>query len=286
MAATTFSTSIEPRPEFAGILKDQDQFGTGRDTDAADRINSWFDTLMLQCGWGMSPTVVLLLCILSAMALGGIVFVAQENLLTTAFAGMMGFLIPIGAAMWARSRRQTLLLNQLPPMLEELARAAKTGRSVEQCLHLVATDTPKPLGDELQLVSRRVEMGVTLNDAMADLPYRTGLMTLNLLRTTLVVQQQTGGDLVTVLNRLSRTVRDRLQYLGRLRAATAASRATAILMVLIPPAVLTFFLFRDPAYFSKLFSSAWGRNATLMAIALEIIGALWVFRILQDSQRT
>lgn len=286
MAATTYPTAIQPRPEFAGILKDQDQFGTGRDVDTADRINSWFDTLMLHCGWGLSPTVVLLLCILSAITCGGVMFVIQENLLTTAFAGMLGFLVPIGAAMWARSRRQTQILQQLPAMLEELARAAKTGRSVEQCLQLVATDTPAPLGSELQLVSRRVDMGVTLNDAMADLPYRSGLMTLNLLRTTLVVQQQTGGDLVTVLNRLSRTVRDRIQYLGRLRAATAASRATAILMVLIPPAVLTFFVIRDPAYFAKLFSSPWGRNATLLAVALEIIGALWVFRILQDSQRT
>ncbi len=284
--AATFSTVIEPRPEFAGILKDQDQFGTGRDVDTSDRINSWFDTLMLQCGWGLSPTVVLLLCILSAITFGGVVFVIHENLLTTAFAGMMGFLVPIGTAMFARSRRQTLLMQQLPPMLEELARAAKTGRSVEQCLQMVATDTPQPLGTEFRLASKRLEMGVSLHDAMADLPYRTGLMTLNLLRTTLVVQQQTGGDLVTVLTRLSQTVRDRLLFLGRLRAATAASRATAILMVLIPPAVLTFFLFRDPDYFSKLLGSTWGRNATLAAVALEIIGALWVFRILRDSERT
>ncbi|MDP1797206.1 MAG: type II secretion system F family protein [Planctomycetaceae bacterium] len=286
MAATTFSSTIEPRPEFAGILKDQDQFGTGRDVDTSDRINSWFDTLMLQCGWGLSPTVVLLLCILSAITLGGLVFVVHENLLTTAFAGMMGFLVPICAAMFSRAQRQKHLMQQLPPMLEELARAAKTGRSVEQCLQLVAADTPLPLGGELRLASGRMEMGMSLYDAMADLPYRTGLMTLNLLRTTLVVQQQTGGDLVTVLTRLSQTVRDRLLFLGRLRAATAASRATAILMVLIPPAVLTFFLFRDPDYFSKLLGSTWGRNATLLAVALEIFGALWVFRILRDSERT
>ena len=111
-------------------------------------------------------------------------------------------------------------------------------------------------------------------------------MTLNLMNTTLTVQQQTGGDLVTVLNRLSQAVRDRLLFLGRLRAATAASRATATLMIVLPPAILVFFLLRDPDYFDNLMGSVWGRNATLIAIGLEIIGAVWVLRILKSSQRT
>ncbi|OYW24756.1 MAG: pilus assembly protein TadB, partial [Planctomycetales bacterium 12-60-4] len=132
----------------------------------------------------------------------------------------------------------------------------------------------------------RLKMGVPLKEALRDLPERTGLMTLNLMNTTLSVQQQTGGDLVMVLNRLSQAVRDRLLFLGRLRAATAASRATATLMIVLPPSILAFFLFRDPEYFQNLMGSVWGRNATLIAIALEIIGAVWVVRILQDSQRT
>jgi len=278
--------AISPRPEFAGILKERNEYGTGQGVDTGDRINSWFDTLMRQSGWDLVPSVVLMLCACSAVAVGGTVFVIQENLLTTAFAALIGFLLPVIAAMVARSRRQTQLLQQLPPMLEELARAAKTGRSIEQCLHIVADDTPAPLGAELQLATRRLRMGVSLKDALSDLPERTGLMTLSLLSTTLVVQQQTGGDLVTVLNRLSRTIRDRLLFLGRLRAATAASRATATLMIVLPPAVLTFFIFRDPTYFQSLMDSTWGRNATLAAVALEVIGAVWVIRILQDSQRT
>jgi tight adherence protein B len=277
---------IQPRPEFAGILKERNEYGTGQGADTGDRINSWFDTLLMQCGWELAPSVVLLLCVCSGITFGGVAFVIQENLLSTAFAGLIGFLTPVVVAMIARSRRQTQLMQQLPPMLEELGRAAKTGRSIEQCLQIVAEDTPAPLGVELKLATGRLRMGVSLKDALRDLPSRTGLMTLSLMATTLVVQQQTGGDLVTVLNRLSRTIRDRLLFLGRLRAATAASRATATLMIVIPPAVLAFFIFRDPAYFQNLMGSTWGRNATIAAVLLELIGAVWVIRILQDSQRT
>lgn len=277
---------IQPKPEFAGILRDVETFGTGRSDDAADRLNSWFDTLMLQSGVGLAPSMALMLSLCAAIALGGAVFVAQENFLTTAIGALVGFLSPIAFIMFRRSSRQKQILAQIPPMVEELARAAKTGRSVEHSLRLVAADTPAPLGTELKLVAGRLDMGVPLRDALRDLPHRTGVSTLSLLNTTLVVQQQTGGDLVTVLERLSRTVRDRLLFLGRLRATTAASRATAVLMIILPPAVLTFFSIREPDYLQQLLSSPWGRNATLLAVGLETIGALWVLRILKDSQRT
>lgn len=270
---------------FAGILKEQEVFGKGEGDDAADQINSWFDDLMLQSGMAISPSMMLAICLCSGMAIGGAVFVVHENLLTTALGTLIGFMLPVSIAMFTRTRRQDAMMRQVPSMLEELARAAKTGRSVEQSLELVSADTPAPLGDELKLAAGRLKMGVQLKDALRDLPHRTGLMMLSLLCTTLTVQQQTGGDLVTVLERLSRTVRDRLAFLGRLRAATAASRATAILMIVLPPAVLTFFVVRKPNYLQELLSSPWGRNATILAVVLEIVGALWIMRILKSSQQ-
>ena len=140
---------------------------------------------------------------------------------------------------------------------------------------------------EARQAARRQFGGVTqLKEALRDMPKRTGLMTLGLMCMSLVVQQQTGGDLVRVLERLSRTVRDRLLFMGRLRAATAASRATAILMIVLPPAVLAFFVYRKRTYLDELLSSSWGRNSTILAICLEIAGALWVMRILKDSEQS
>lgn len=278
------SPILQPRAEFSGILRDEVQFSSGGN-DTADRLNGWYDVLMLQSGTGLSPTMAMLLSVCCGLTLGGLAWVIQENFLSTAFAAMIGFILPTLLLMLARSRRQATMMRQLPPMLEELARAAKTGRSVEQSLQFVASDTPAPLGDELKRASQRLDLGMNLREALADLPHRTGLMTLQLFCMSLGIHQQTGGDLVHVLERLSRTVRDRLSYLGRLRAATAASRATAVLMILIPPAVLAFFIFRDPNYLQSLLSSSWGRISTFIAIALEVVGILWILRVLNDSQR-
>lgn len=278
--------TIEPLPDFAGILRDDEFFGGRRHDDAAERLNGWFDGLMLQSGLAIAPSVMLLLCLCTAISLGGAVFVIQENLLTTALATLVGAVMPVVGAVVARSRRQKTILNQLPETIGELARAARTGRSLEQCFEIVAVDTPKPLGDELRLCARRLRMGMGLAAALRELPQRTGLVSLNVFVTALTVHHQTGGDLVSVLDRLAHTIRDRLTFLGRLRAATIASRATAVLMLILPPAILAFFAFRDPSYFTDLMSSTWGRNITIFAVLLQIVGSLWVLRILKDSQRS
>jgi hypothetical protein len=72
MAATTAGRQpLTPQSEFAGILKDQETFGTGRGENAADQINSWFDELMLQSGLGIGPSIMVGVCMCSALALGG-----------------------------------------------------------------------------------------------------------------------------------------------------------------------------------------------------------------------
>ena len=92
--------------QFSGILKDQEIFGTGKGDDAADQINNWFDDLMLQSGMAISPSMMLAVCLCSGVALGGAVFVFHENLLTTALGALVGFMLPVIAAMIARTRRQ------------------------------------------------------------------------------------------------------------------------------------------------------------------------------------
>lgn len=276
---------IPPRPEFAGILREDVRFADAERDDLANVLNGWFDRLMLQSGLELSPAVLTLLCALGAVVVGGGAFVVREDLLLTALAALIGFALPVVSAVVIRYRRVSTMMRQLPAALDELARAARTGRSLERCFERVAYDTPQPLGGELQLCAARMQMGVSVPEALTDLPARTGLSTLNVLVTALSVHQQMGGDLVRVLERLAHTLRDRLLFLGRLRAATIASRATAALMIILPPCILAFFTFRDPEYFQNLMSSTWGKAATLTAVGLQILGTVWVLRILNRSMR-
>ncbi len=280
------SEVITPRPEFQGILREQETFATGDSEDVGNRINSWFDLLMIQSGIGLSPSMVLALSLCSGVALGGLVYVIQENLITAAIAAFFGFILPVVVAVFMRSRRQSVMMNQMPPMIDELSRAAKTGRSLEACLQVVANDTPSPLGSELRRCTDRIAFGLPLSQALEELPIRTGLVSTSVLATALGVHRETGGDLVHVLQRLAATIRDRIQFQGRLAAATAASRAVAILMITLPPAILAFFIFRDPGYLQNLIDSTWASRLTVLAIILQVIGSLWVLRVLASSKQS
>lgn len=276
--------------EFAGILSEETRFAspgvTPESATANDRINGWFDRLMVQSGIGLHPVALLLLCVLSAVLIGGLLFLVTDNVLLAGLGIGIGLFLPIGIAMWIRSNRQTKMLNQLPNMIDELSRAARTGRSMEQCLHRVADDTPAPLGEELKLASSRMKLGVPVGEALGDLPDRTGLVSLSLLSTALSVHNQTGGDLISVLRRLSMTLRDRMQYIGRLRTATAASRWTAIFLVLVPIVPIAVYVYRDSDYLSRLLNSTWGFWLTLIAVVLQVIGTIIVFAVMSNSRKT
>lgn len=277
--------AIPQQSEFAAILREQQEYAvTGRDT-LGNRLNGWFDRLMIQSGAQLSPAMLLAVCICAALAAGGLLFVIQENLLTTAIGALFGAAAPLVAAVVIRNRRQAEMLRQLPAMLDELARAARTGRSLEKCLAMVADDTPQPLGGELRRCTRRIDLGMSITDALGDLPLRTGLPSTNIFVSALAVHRETGGDLVKVLERLAHTLRSRIQFQGRLKAATAASRATALLMLVVPPAVLAFFIFRDPDYLNNLMQSEWGFRVTLIAAVLQVVGSIWVLRILKHSDQ-
>ena len=279
------TSSITTQPDFAAILRTREEFAVANDSSMGNRLNRWFDDLMIQSGSGTSPTMTLAISFCSALTFSGAVFVIQENLLTTGLAALLGLILPVLVIVILRHRRRNRIARQLPEMIDELARAGKAGRSLEKALILVAHDTPAPLGKELLECTRKLELGMTVPEALAELPRRTGLDSLRILATALAVHVQTGGDLVKVLERLSLTLRSRAQFLGRLKAATAASRATAILMLGLPPAILAFFLFRDPEYLSKLFASEWGARITLAAFVLQFVGAVWVLQVLKSSQR-
>ncbi|MFO0919028.1 MAG: type II secretion system F family protein [Planctomycetaceae bacterium] len=187
------STAIKPRPEFAGILQHVDKFGTGQNRDAADCINTAFDLLIQQSGVDIAPSLLLLSSLDSGLALGGLAFVVHENLLSTALAILGGFLLPITIVIALRFRRQRRIASQIPEMLNELTRAVRTGGSIDDGLRQ-AGGAPGPLGRELKRVAQRIDFGLSLADALHDLPQRTGVDATRAFTAALIELQQTGSE--------------------------------------------------------------------------------------------
>lgn len=277
--------ALERRPEFAGLLRENEQFATGSGKGISESVNGWVDRLMIQSGIRINPMVWLGLCLLSSVTLGGIALVASERPVPAIFLAIVGLLLPVAITIALRSRRQTKIMAQLPGMADELARSARAGRNLEQSLLLVAADTEAPLGDELKVSARRMEMGLDVASSVRDLTDRTGVSTLTMFSSALSLHQDTGGDLILVLERLATTVRDRIHFVARQRAATVASRWGSAMMMVIPIMVLTLYTVWYPDYLANLTESSAGKLSLWLGIAGQILGSLIVYRILARTAR-
>ena len=278
-------STLERRHEFSGLLRENQQFASGSGKGIGESVNGWFDRLMIQSGMQTTPMVWLGLCVLSAVAFGGMTLILTDRGLPAAFFAVLGLVLPLGLAIYLRNRRQSAIMAQLPGMADELARSARAGRNLEHSLLLVAGDTPAPLGDELKVCARRMEMGLDVSSAVRDLADRTGVTTLTMFSSALSLHQDTGGDLIMVLERLATAVRDRLHFVARQQAATVASRWGAAMMILIPLIVMMIYTVWYPNYLAQLTDSSWGRRSLWFGITGLLTGSFFVYRILARSAR-
>src|SRR5213082_2334902 len=121
MAQTSTITrqQIPHKPEFEKILRNDEVFGTGVGNDIEDRLNNAFDLLLIRSGLEIAPSLFLLLSMCTGLALGGLIFVMQENILTTALGFFAGVSLPLIWALVAQSNRRQKMLTQMPEMVDE-----------------------------------------------------------------------------------------------------------------------------------------------------------------------
>ena len=160
-----------------------------------------------------------------------------------------------------------------------MARAVHAGESLEQAVALVSEEVSDPLGAEFGWCSRQLELGRTLSSTMQSLSGRIRLTDLRLLATVLAVHRTAGGNLAVTLERLSTVSRDRLNYLGQMRATTGAGRVSARLIAATGPLLFLFLFVTQSEHVQRFFDNPFGRTLFVTGVVLEIIGLIWITRL-------
>ena len=276
---------IEPQPEFAQILREEpfaareDRARRADQLDSSARINRAFDRLLLQSGTRLSGNVVLRLCLLTSFAVGSLVFVVSENLLAAAIATGVGAIVPVAALAIRRARRRSRLCEQFAKLVEQILRATRAGRGLEPSLVQIAARTESPLGDELRLALRRTQLGMSLADALGELPERTGLSEAQVLVTALRLAEQRGGDLLPALETFAESLRSQARQARGQREATVADWASGVLVFLLQALVVWLFVMADPQQIARLADSRSTLALTAAAGAILIAGWYCVLRL-------
>ncbi|ACP22531.1 pilus assembly protein TadB (plasmid) [Sinorhizobium fredii NGR234] len=206
-------------------------------------------------------------------------FLVPVNLVRIPLFLAICLLIPVVIIWRSRAVRIRKFAEKLPEALDVANRSLAAGHPLPAAISLVAREMPDPIGTEFGLLSDELTYGVTLDDALMNLNDRVGVEDLNLLAISLSVQAGTGGNLVEILQNLSKTLRDRFMLKAKVKSISAEGRITAIFMSLYP--FLLFGMIRTlaPTYFDPVWDSGYGTIIVSSLLVVMAIGNVILYKM-------
>jgi tight adherence protein B len=235
-----------------------------------------FVAMIEQSGLNLTPQRLLLISLAVGGLLGGLVALVYDALLG-GVVGLVAGAAPIGFVYWKRAARLDKLMSQLPDTFDLMARVIRAGQTMTQALQAVADEFDPPAGTEFALCFEQQNLGLPPELALRELARRTGLLELKIFVLAMLVQQQTGGNLAELLDKLAAVIRDRFRIRGKIRVLTAEGRMQAAVLLALPPLLLVAILFLNRNYGNILLD----HPALLVGMFVsEVLGALWIRKII------
>ncbi len=187
--------------------------------------------------------------------------------------------LPVFYISHKRAARLKKFEQSLPDAIDLFNRSMKAGHNIHAGLETVAQETFDPVKMEFNKVIEELALGSQLETALHSLGRRVPLIDLKFFITGLILQRQTGANMVSVLENLALLVRERLNLAAKMTAATAQQRFSAGLLCGMPIVVGIGFWFLKPEYIKLLYTDETGRWFLTLAVCLEIVGILVIRKI-------
>src|SRR3984893_17819905 len=182
----------------------------------------------------------------------------------------IGFALP---ALYLRNRRGHRLAQfetELPRATELMANSMKAGQSIAQSLRSVVENAAPPVSEEVGLARREIELGASIESALGNMVKRIGSADMRLVVMVITIQHSVGGDLPAILISLGDTMKQQAEMRAEVLASTAQSRASSLIITLLPIAAALGLYFLVPGYFRPMFSNPLGWF--MLAIAAVLVG--------------
>lgn len=179
-------------------------------------------------------------------------------------AGLPHFII--GFLMAKRVKQFT---TNFPDAIELLVRGLKSGLPVGETLTMVAKEIPGPVGEEFKMVTEKVRIGKTMEDALQETADRLGTAEFQFFVITLAIQRETGGNLAETLANLADVLRKRAQMKLKIRAMSSESKASAYIIGSLP-----FFVFGMVWNVNQKYLAGFFYEPRLMVAGM--VGLVWM----------
>lgn len=243
-----------------------------------------------QAGIEASATTFWIASLALGAGIGAAVFIMAPASVSTTFlgegarviiAGFAGFAGALGLPRWVLGMmikmRHGKIINQFADALDIIVRGVKSGLPLNECLRIIAVESPDPLRSEFKIITDGIQMGQSIPQALEKFYRRVPLQEVNFFNIVLGIQAQAGGNLSEALGNLSAVIRSRKMLREKIKALSSEAKASAMIIGCLPIAVMVLVYITTPAYMMELFLKPLGNLILLIGVGLMGLG-IYVMR--------
>ena len=250
----------------------------------SDSIDRWIAQSVRRSGWKLSSATFMLANTCVAVLVGAAMWVSEIHSLLAIFSALVTFLLGLIVIRLAAKRRAKKFSTHFPVAIELMARSMRAGESLEESIQITADSCQEPVDEELQHCAKQLNMGLAVHAVMAELAERMPTMEVRIFAHTISMHRETGGRLSDTLDRLAKVIRQRTDYLQKIKTMTELGRFAAVAIGYMGVFVLAYLSIVHPEYINKLWSNPLGQRLAIYAIVSEIVGIGWVALTLKSEE--
>jgi len=222
--------------------------------------------------------LIILLMFAAGLAAGQAIW---GNVLISTAVGTAVAALPIIYIRVRRIRRLKAFARQLPYALDLIKSSLEAGHTLLRGLQVVVAEFADPIGGEFRSAIEQSRLGLPLARALEEMLKRVPQEDLRLLVVGVRVQSEVGSSLAVIIGRLSEIVRTRQRLQQQIKALTAQSRMSGILVGFLPIVMLAAFSVIQPSYTDTLFYDPTGQKILKAAAVLDIMAFLTIRKLLK-----
>jgi tight adherence protein B len=184
-------------------------------------------------------------------------------------AALIGFACAFGLPRWfvafLGKRRQAKFLNEFANAIDVIVRGVKTGLPLNECLDIIARESPEPIRSEFAELVEQQRVGVPLMECFDRMLDRMPVPEVSFFAIVISIQQSAGGNLSEALANLSGVLRSRKMLAAKVKALSSEAKASAAILGALPFVVMSMVYITSPDYISLLWTRPQGQ--IMMAVA-------------------
>jgi tight adherence protein B len=216
----------------------------------------------------------------SALLTRALVVSGTGFVLGVIFLGWMGAVgivlgyIPIFLLQRQAKARLARLVEQLPDALELMSRALSAGVGLSDAFRLVSEEMGMPIAAEFGRIQEEVRFGRDYREAFDRMLERNpGVFDLRIFVSSVMLQRDTGGNLIEILENIADTIRARFLFDAKVKAMTSEAKFSALILGGLPFGVLSVLIVMNPTYLVPLWTTTAGNLILLFCFCMYSMGA-------------